>query len=65
MNFRTSALILFVLFAFVAMPLAVNIVFAQPTQAPIDFTSYDSEPTADGGETTPQGIPIDCPGGPT
>lgn len=65
MRFRASALIWLALFAFVAVPLTVNVVFAQTTQATVDFASYDAEPVADGGEVTPQGIPIDCPGGPT
>ncbi|MEM3578532.1 MAG: hypothetical protein QXX51_08860 [Candidatus Bathyarchaeia archaeon] len=65
MRFRVSLLIWLAFFAFVAVPLAVNVAFGQTTQTTVDYVSYDAEPAADGGEATPQGIPIDCPGGPT
>lgn len=65
MRFKASVLIWLAFFAFVAVPLAVNVAFAQTTQTTVDSVSYDVEPVADGGEVTPQGIPIDCPGGPT
>jgi hypothetical protein len=64
-RFRFAVLIWLAFFAIVAVPLAVNVAFGQTTQTAVDYVSGDAENAPDGGEATPQGIPVDCPGGPT
>jgi len=46
--------------------LTIDFALAQPTEANVDVAGSHNIIPTDGDEgTDPQGIPIDCPGGPT
>jgi hypothetical protein len=63
---KVSALFCLVIFASIAVPLAIAFALSQPFEINADFAvSYDVTPVADGGDAQPEGIPISCPGGPT
>ena len=67
MKVKTSALICLVICILIAVPLAISSTSAQITEVNADLAAapYDVAPVTDGGDSEPQGLPIDTPGGPT
>ncbi|RLG89838.1 hypothetical protein DRO34_06630 [Candidatus Bathyarchaeota archaeon] len=64
---RTGKIVLVCLIFCVSMALlTIDFALAQPTEANVDVAGSHNIIPTDGDEgTDPQGIPIDCPGGPT